>query len=293
MKNNMFKTALLLILLAFSLLSMAGCSAQERIPNLSAEQENLTIIVRGDDINGEARFTLGELVALPNAHFQHVYSTINNWPASKFYAAKGITVRSILKAAGVLDKAQVISFRSSDSYEVSFTREQLLDTARYYYPIVAEGSADLAERVEPIIAYEYKEGSSNMEEVVPDAPCLIIGQSNPWEHSNPAFVVNISEIIVSTKEAEAWETASTFPVEGKIASGEKVKLQHKYFGLVKLHYTLDGTDPTEISPIYNISTYQPELNIPIVIKEDTLIKVLVTGYGKRNSEISTFTFDVQ
>jgi hypothetical protein len=59
------------------------------------------------------------------------------------------------------------------------------------------------------------------------------------------------------------EAATTFPTEGRIAAGESVKLQHKFSGLVKLHYTLDGTDPTELSPMYNPSTYQPELNLPI------------------------------
>lgn len=262
-------------------------------PVVSAQQRDLTITVRGDGIKGKKKFTLGKLSTLPNSGFQHVYSTINNWPTARFYAAKGITVRSILRAAGVLDTAQVITFRSPDSYKVSFTKEQLLDQPRYYYPKVTEDSADLAEPVEPIIAYEYKEGSKDMGVAVPDKPCLIIGQSNVWEHTNPAFAENICEIIVSNKEAGAWEPATTFPKEGEIASGESVKLQHKYFGQVKLHYTMDGTDPTELSPLYNISTYQPELNVPITIKKDTVIKVMVTGYGKKNSPIASFTFNVQ
>jgi len=262
-------------------------------PILSAEQQKLTITVRGDGISGEKKLTFGELSTLPNSGFEHVYSTINNWPTARFYAARGITVRSILKAAGVLDSAQVITFSSSDSYKVSFTREQLLDLTRYYYPQVKEGLADSAEPVEPIVAYEYKEGSGDMGAVVTDVPCMIIGQSNPLDHTNPAFVINISEIIVSNQEAEVWEPATTFPKAGKIASGELVKLQHKSLGLVKLHYTLDGTEPTELSPMYNISTYQPELNVPLSITKDTVIKVLVTGYGKKNSGIHSFKFDVQ
>lgn len=261
-------------------------------PKIAAEQRDLTISISVDGIERQQEFTLEELAALPDSGFQHVYSTINNWPSSRFYAARGITVRSILKAAGVLDTAKVITFRSPDSYEVSLTREQLLDTPRYYFPHVADGSSEGAQMVEPIIAYEYKEGSDKMDQAVPDAPCLIIGQSYPGEHTNPAFVVNVSDIVVSTQEASSWEPATTFPVEGRIAAGETVKLQHKYLGLVKLHYTLDGSDPDETSAIYNISTYQPELNVPIPINEDTVIKVLVTGYGKKNSEIATFTFDV-
>ena len=262
-------------------------------PDIAAKQKELTITVKGDGIKGEKKYTLGELAEQPEAGFQHVYSTINNWPTARFYAARGITVRSILKTAGVLDTARTITFRSDDSYEMSFTREQLLDTPHYYYPRVKEGSDEGAEPVEPIIAYEYKEGSSDMAAAVADVPCLIIGQRNPLEHTNPAFIVNVSQIIVSSRDPGKWEAATTFPVEGKIASGESVKLQHKYSGLVKLHYTLDGTDPTELSPMYNPSTYQPELNVPIPIKGDTVIKVLVSGYGKHNSEIRSFTFDAQ
>jgi len=262
-------------------------------PNIPEAQKSLGITVKGDGITGELRLTLGELAALPNSGFEHIYSTINNWPTSRFYAAKGITVRSILKAAGALDTAQVITFRSADSYSVSFTREQLLERTQYYYPNVKDGSAEKAEPVEPILAYAAKEGSSDLSAAVADDLTLIIGQSNPAEHTNPAFVINVSEIVVSNEEPTAWKPATTFPKEGKIAAKEKVKLQHQDLGLVKLHYTLDGTEPTELSPIYNPSTYQPELNVPIPITRDTVIKVLAAGYGRKNSPIATFTFKIQ
>jgi hypothetical protein len=42
--------------------------------------------------------------------------------------------------------------------------------------------------------------------------------------------------------------------------------------------------------MYNISTYQPELNVPIPITEPTVIKVLVRGYGMNDSEIAVFEF---
>ncbi len=260
---------------------------------ISEEQQNLIITVKGDGIQGEKKFNLQQLADQPESGFQHVYSAINNWPTARFYAARGLTVRSILQAAGVLDSVQTITFHSDDGYEMSFTRQQLLDTPHYYYPQVKEGSEADARLVEPVIAYEYKEGSADLGAAVADAPCLIIGQRNPLEHTNPAFVVNVSEIMVSSQDPGQWQAATTFPAPGRIAAGESVKLQHPFFGLVKLHYTLDGTDPTELSPMYNPSTYQPELNRPIPIQEDTVIKVLVSGYGKHNSAISSFSFEVQ
>ncbi|MEI7885128.1 MAG: metallophosphoesterase [Clostridia bacterium] len=264
-----------------------------RNPIISKEQKDLKVTVSGDVISENKSFTLQELSTLTNSGFNHIYSTINNWPSAKFYAAKGITVRSILEKAGVLDTAQVITFRSPDSYEISFTRKQLLDNPQYYYPNINNGSDIHSERVEPIIAYEYKAGSNSLQDVSADELCLIIGQMNPFEHTNPAFIANVSEIIVSEELPEIWQQATAFPEQGQVAIGEKVKLLHKNFGLVKLHYTLDGTEPTVLSPMYNPSTYQPELNAPIIIDKDTIIKVLATGYGKEDSKIKTFTYKVK
>jgi len=264
-----------------------------RGPILSAEQSGQLISISGDGIAGKRELRLGELAQLPNSGFEHVYSTVNTWPTPKFYAAKGLTVRSLLQAAGVLDGAQVVTFRSPDGYQISLTREQLLEQPRFYFPQAAQGKDDGAEPVEPIIAYAFKEGSTDLEAVRTEAPCLIFGQSHPREQSNPAFVEKISEIIISNQPAAAWESAGTFPTAGRIAAGETVKLQHRQLGTVKIHYTLDGSEPTELSPIYNISTYQPQLNVPIAIPRDTVIKTLVVGFGKKNSSVSEFRFDVQ
>jgi hypothetical protein len=220
--------------------------------------------------------------------FSHIYSTVNNWPTARFYAAKGYGVASILALAGLYDAAQTVTFRGEDGYEVSLTREQLLQP-RYCFPNVNE-NADGAEAVYPLIAWRWREGSSDMEAVRADKPVLAIGQANPFEHTNPAFVESVSEIIVSDAPCGAWAPATTFPSPGAIAAGETVKLQHPDYGLVKLHYTLDGSEPTVLSPMYNPSTYQPELNVPIPITEPVTIKVLVYGYGKANSEIAEFEF---
>jgi len=234
---------------------------------------------------------LENLSALPAGipgKFNHVYSTVNNWPTGRFYAAEGYSVASILTAAGLFETAQTITFRADDGYEVSLTREQLL-APQYFYPYVNE-NGDGAEIVYPIIAYRWREGSSDPGGVRDDDPCLIIGQRDPFEHTNPAFTENVSEIVVSAEPCGKWPLASTFPMPGPIAAGETVKLQHPYYGLVKLHYTLDGSEPTMLSKKYNPSTYQPELNVPIPITEPTVIKVLVCGYGKSDSEIAVFEF---
>ena len=245
-------------------------AAHEKAP--AAADDGQAWLIRVIDAAGmEAwSFTEAELTrTLPNldtlpaeqtAPLAHIYSTINNWPAPRFYAAEGYSAAAILQAAGLFDTAQTIIFRAADGYEVSFTREQLL-SPQYYYPQVGV-SAEGAGPVWPIIAYRWREGTEDLSDIYENKPSLIIGQRHPFEHSNPAFVVGITEILVDDAPCEAWPAATTFPLPGPIASGETVKLQHPSYGLVKLHYTLDGSEPTVLSPMYNPSTYQPELNRP-------------------------------
>ena len=239
----------------------------------------------------ELEYIFTNLMELPPAipgSFTHIYSTVNNWPTIRFYAAEGYSVESILIAAGLYDAAQTVTFKSNDGYEISLTREQLF-APQYFYPEVNESDTG-AEMVYPIIAYRWREGSKELSELRDSNPCLIFGQRNPFEHTNPAFVENVTEIIVSTETCDKWPLASTFPAEGAIISGETVKLQHQSYGLVKLHYTLDQSEPSMLSPMYNPSTYQPELNRPIPITEHTVIKVRVYGYGKADSDVAIFEF---
>jgi len=220
--------------------------------------------------------------------FSHAYSTINNWPSARFYAAEGKSVIGILAAAGLHDSAQTVTFRSADGYNASLTREQLF-SPQYFFPNVGESDSG-AVPVLPIIAYRWREGTDDLGDIDDNKPTLIFGQRNPFEHTNPAFVVGVVEIVVDTAPGETWAMAGTFPAPGPIEAGETVKLQHQFFGLVKLHYTIDGSDPTTLSPMYNPSTFQTELTVPIPITEPTTIKVLVTGYGKSDSEIAVFEF---
>ena len=242
----------------------------------------------GDELRRLSEVELFSLPSEQDFYFAYVYSTINNWPTARFYAAEGYSVTGFLRALGLADAVMAITFRAEDGYEITLTREQLF-SEQYYFPQVGEDAGG-AEPVFPMIAYRWREGTDNLDEIRDDKPIFIFGQRNPFEHTNPAFVVGVSEIVVSSYVPEAWQEANTFPEPGFIEAGETVKLQHTYFGLVKLYYTLDGSDPTMFSTLYNPSTYQQELNRPIPITEPTTIKVLVIGYGRRDSEIAVFEF---
>lgn len=246
------------------------------------------ITISGDGVAREITLSLDEMLALPDARFEHVYSIINNWPSKKFYAARGIKVAVLLEQAGIKNDAKRITFIGKDGYEWSFTRGQLLDTPRYYYPGLLQGNAHQAEEVDTIIAYELKEDSTSLDEVRPENFCLIVPQASLDEQTNHAFVKGVARIEVDTREPGKWEKASVFPAAGQVKIGDKVKLQHKDMGKVKIYYTCDGSTPDEHSILYNPSTYQPDLNRPIVIDREMTVKVLVKGFGKYDSDISEF-----
>ncbi|MEN6325448.1 MAG: FN3 associated domain-containing protein [Syntrophomonas sp.] len=279
----------------FCILIIFGCNGDKNMPTSQTSNPGLEkeIVITGDGITKEGRMTLKKVMELPDAQFEHVYSIINNWPAQKELVARGVKVTALLEAAGMTSEAKCITIKGEDGYESSFTRQQLLETRRYYFPHVKEGDPAQAEPVEPIIAFEYMENSNRLSEARADSLCFIMPQANVYEQTYHTFVKDIKEITVSKEDPGKWETATVFPVAGKIARGDTVKLQHNKLGKVKLYYTLDGSIPTEKSMLYNPSTYQPELNKPIVINQDTIIKVLVKGFGKYDSDVAEYHYQVK
>ncbi|MGI5920885.1 MAG: FN3 associated domain-containing protein [Syntrophomonadaceae bacterium] len=283
------------IIFLFCLLMIAGCHGDKNVSTSQPGNPGLEkeINITGDGITKPGPLTLKKVMELPDAQFEHIYSIINNWPAQKELVARGVKISAVLKAAGITSEAKCITIKGKDGYESSFTRQQLLETKRYYFPHVKEGDSSQAELVEPIIAYEYLENSNRLSEARTDSLCLIVPQANVKEQTYHTFVKDIQEITVSKEDPGKWETATVFPAAGKITRGDTVKLQHYKLGRVKLYYTLDGSIPTEKSMLYNPSTYQPELNKPIVINQDTTIKVLVKGFGKYDSDIAEYHFQVE
>ncbi|MEN6347880.1 MAG: chitobiase/beta-hexosaminidase C-terminal domain-containing protein [Syntrophomonas sp.] len=282
-------------ILLFFVLFTFGCdsdnTAQSKKDNNQADEK--AIVVTGNGVKQDFRITLPEMLELPDARFEHVYSIINNWPVKKMYAARGIKLSALLKAAGIKDKTQAITIKGYDGYVCSFTREQLLETGRYYFPGLKEGDPSGAEPVEPIIAYQYAENSNELSKARDNRLCFIMPQANINEQTNHAFVKGVTEIIATTANPGKWAEATVFPPAGEIAAGDTVKLQHKDIGMVKMYYTLDGSKPTRESTLYNPSTYQPELNKPIAVDRDMTIKVLVKGFGRYDSDIAEFHYRIK
>ena len=110
-------------------------------------------------------------------------------------------------------------------------------------------------------------------------------------------ICNNGKIEVSTEALKKWDPPMADPPSGKIPLGTKVKLvkPERVPDNVMMYYTLDGSEPTYGSYIYNISypSFQPAFNAPIPINKKTTIKARTIGFGRLDSETVTFEYDVE
>ena len=248
-------------------------------------------VIRIANTEGEELFSFTESELshiLPDGRFAQRYSTINRWPTPRIHVAEGYLLTDILQAAGLLDTTQRITLRATDGYEMSLTREQLL-SPQYFFPFVGENDTG-AEPVGPIIAYRWRDGTDDFDDLMDHNPTLLIGQRNPFEHTNHIFVTDLDIITVDDSPSETWPKPTTFPLPGYIPIGETVRLQHSNLGLVHVFFTVDGSDPTPLSTLFNPSIFRPELNVSVEITEPTVIRAFARGFGRNDSEIAVFEF---
>ena len=100
-----------------------------------------------------------------------------------------------------------------------------------------------------------------------------------------------------------WDKPTASVLPGQVPPGTLVELQSVFNDEDKVHYTLDGSDPTIHSPMYNIISSRwwssrgrekvAEINRPIELVEDTTIKAVVIGPGRLNSDIVSFSYQVR
>jgi len=276
-----------------------------------AAEATVSVTVTGDGVANPITFSQADLEAMEQ--YKHVYSTINTWPTKKWYLAEGPRLSELLKKAGIKDEATLIKFKSTDSFTKTLTREQL-DAPRYYYPGLKEnheyfgyipGSPEKAVPVDTILALKSVEGSNDLNDLDNDydqnAPMLVMGQRWITEQTNELFVKTVKTIEVSTATPGKWENPTANLESGTVPVGTKVELSTSDMDGDNIHYTTDGSDPTIRSPIYNWvkkrwwssrSDELLEINKPIEINQDTVIKAVAIGPGKEDSDIVTFDYQV-
>ncbi len=265
-------------------------------PQVIIAAEPAALTVTGDGVDKTVQFTLSDLKKLPQKTY--TYSGYNHWPSLQIFPdMTGPTLQSILDAAGLKDNATLIRVKSTSGAYCDFTREQLLQEPRYYFPDgekpgdVSDWPPQRSERgkkaVETIIALNQANGK------------LIYGQRAPNEptccqNQMLGAVCNGGTIEVLTTPLERWAVPHADPEPGRVDSGTKVTLQHEdgtpYHAIV--YYTLDGSEPTYGSYVFNISYphFQPQMNKPIPVNQGVTIKTRTIGMGKLDSEAATYEY---
>ena len=224
-------------------------------------------------------------------------------PKKDVQEVTGPTVAGILSDAGVTyNDDQLISFKAADGVTESFIAGDLF-TERYYFPngqitIPYVGTPPTEENysdAEPVVPVIDLHRSDDWETV------LRFGQIAPNEQNNAAYVKYVADggaIIVGDVQTEAWEAVTTANYSSGVILPEteiEFNLPKSITGKkVQVYFTTDGTEPGYGDDIYNYDKYGGVQKIVLPEDEGTVTyKVKVAGYGKLDSEVTTFTYEVK
>ncbi|MDD3652574.1 MAG: S-layer homology domain-containing protein [Desulfotomaculaceae bacterium] len=302
-------SGILLTVLGLLFLGMASLTT----PAVALAADPDTLEITGDGVTTPLTLTRAQLEAMPQ--YQHVYSAINTWPTKKWYVGKGVKLRDLFDKAGMREDAKLIRITSRDGYVVNLTVQELLRDKRYYFPelkgVVAKdgdghlpGSPAKAQEVEPMLALVSVEGSNNPDYMNDlNSLLLMLGQRAVTEQNGNLFSKYVNKIEVLTTEPEKWDSPQANPESGIIPAGSMVALSNAHMDDDKIYYTTDGSTPTINSPMYNWIAKRwwssraddlGKINHPIgPINENTTIKAITIGPGKYNSDVVTFTYQVE
>ncbi|HHU77000.1 MAG TPA: hypothetical protein GXZ24_08950 [Firmicutes bacterium] len=274
----------------------------------------------GDGVENALSFTLAELEAMQQC--EQVYSTINTWPTKRWYMARGIKLRDLLELATIKESATLLKFIGKDGYGTNLTVKELLENKRYFFPGLKEnhpydgsvpGSTEDAVEVEPLISLVSAEDSNDPADMDDrNGLMLVLGQRAVTEQTMLLYVFHLRRIEVLTNELEKWDAPRVNVPDGAVLPpGVGLTLQNKYSDADKIHYTIDGSDPTVDSPMFNWSAKRwweqredvDSINIPLeIIKEMisdsyegesiVVLKLRTIGPGREDSEIATYTFRI-
>ena len=266
---------LLAVIFCLLLLLTAACG--------SGGSGETVLTVSGAGLSEPVQLSLKDLQTLDDQTL--VYSTVNNFPSTKYARAQGCSLAALLGACGAGEDITQITVSADDGFSKTFSREQLLGTA-YFYDLSGNPT-----EVPAMLAWAYSDDSGKVPgDAEPmDDLRLIFGQQGPHQANASASVQHVSSIEVSTEPLPRLQPCSF----NKTAEG-LIELVYDDMDQVKLYYTLDGTDPDPLtSEVYNPSTsnFQPELNAPLDLPAGTKIRAMAVGFGWADSEISEYVVE--
>ena len=312
--RNFFKKGITLAL-AFTLVMTMCFGSVGTAKVYAADDRHALSVYDGDKL--VKKYTLNDLKAIAKAEgdIKYKFSGYNRNPSfytfgdeNAYESVKevvGPTITGILKDAGVTyNEDQLISFAAPDGVTESFIAGDLFQE-RYYFPngrIEKKGDAyegapaqevnyDGKVAVEPVLDLHR---SDDWESV------LRFGQTAPNEQNNAAFVKYIADggsIIVGDVQNVAWEpvksanySSGVILPETEIVFDFPVSMIGKK---VAAYYTTDGTEPGHGDAIYNYNKYGDFRKIILPEDECTVTYTFKSiGYGKLDSEVTTFTYEV-
>ena len=238
------------------------------------------------------------------------YSGYNTYPSfSEKLDRTGISVDRIIEegmsaANKELDRNTVITFTGNDGYSTKITAGQLF-ADRYYYPNAEAGTDSKGGSVKAE-AYEGKKIVPSIIETG-NNNSLLFGQTEPNEQNFAECVdgmLTIGQISIDTiaKPEKCESVTETVPAgDSTVTAGQTIKLPFpaEENKRDKICYIVDPEEeesPGLASGFYNYSAYRYSeqlANPPVLTKPGKhVIKVKTVGYGKLDSDVTTFTYNV-
>jgi len=240
--------------------------------------------VSGAGIAHPASLSLSQLKAIQGTPLKETFSARNSWPTAKSFTAEGVSLSLLLKTLGIKANAGVITITGHDGFLAHFTPDQLLSPQQTYPQLAADWSPAGTTPVEALLAWSWSEAGSAQ----PTTKLRnFVGQASPTEVNLTPSVQDVASITVAAGPLKQWEAPQYDVAKGGATS--TVTLYHAEMDAVQIYYTLDGSEPTQSSKLYNPSTsyYQPKLIVPITAPAGSALKLKVFGYGQTPSEVVT------
>ncbi len=305
-KKNGFRK---LLMISFILILIMGFGGLIMPGTAGAQSDSVTITGNGLVSTTPTTLTRAQLEDMPQV--QACYSSINTWPTKKWYVGVGVPLTDILTAAGgIKPEAKMIKVTATDGYGMWFTVQELLNEPRYYYPGLKDndaylgnipGSPDGAIEVAPMLALR-SANSDNFDYMnTSESLHLLLGQRWVTEQTNHKFVKYATTIEVTTDTPAQWAAPTASVLSGTVAEGTEVALSNQFNDDDKIYYTTDGSDPTVQSLIYNWIAARwwasraddlADVNHPIVVNRSMTIKAKTIGFGRTDSDIVTYDYQV-